>query len=219
MIKGVLFDFNGTLFYDSWIHEEVWIQFFKEKLNYEMSKEEFMQRIFGRDNNAIIKEMFGIDDLEKVHALSEEKEVMYRDVCRSMDISLVKGAQDFFDYLVEKKIPFNIATGANQSNVDFYFEAFHLDKWFDYTKVVCDDGYLPGKPDPTVYLKAAENLNMDASECIIIEDSTTGVKAAKAAHAKEIYVISNKETFSEEVNAVVKDFHELMEKLCLKQKD
>lgn len=219
MIKAVLFDFNGTLFNDSWIHEDVWIQFFKEKLNYNMSKEEFMKRVFGRDNNAIIKDLFQITDLNQIHALSEEKEVMYRNVCRSIDISLVKGAQDFFDYLVKKNIPFTIATGANQSNVDFYFEVFHLDQWFDYSKVIFDDGYLPGKPNPTVYLKACEKLNVNATDCIVIEDSVTGVKAAKAAHVKEIYVISNKDTFDEEVTFIAKDFHELMEKLCLKQKD
>lgn len=219
MIKAVLFDFNGTLFYDSWIHEEVWIQFFKDKLNYDMSKEEFMKRVFGRDNNAIIKDMFGINDLDKIHELSEEKEVMYRNVCRNIEISLVKGSEDFFDYLVEKKIQFTIATGANQSNVDFYFEVFNLNKWFDYSKVVFDDGYLPGKPNPTVYLKACEKLNVDPTECIVIEDSLTGVKAAKAANVKDIYVISNNKTFDEEVTLIVKDFHELMEKLCLKQKD
>lgn len=213
MIKAVLFDFNGTLFYDTLIHIDVWIQFLKEKLNYEMSKEEFMKRIFGRDNNAIIKDMFGIDDLDKIHELSEEKEQMYRDVCRSMDISLVKGAEDFFDYLVEKKIPFTIATGANQSNVDFYFEVFKLDKWFDYSKVVFDDGYLPGKPDPTVFLKACEKLNIDPTDCVVIEDSAAGVKAAKAAKVQDIYVISNNDLLSKEVSLVVKDFHELMEKL------
>ncbi len=219
MIKAVLFDFNGTLFYDTWIHVEVWIQFFKEKLNYDMSKEEFMERIFGRDNNAIIKDMFQIDDLNRIHQLSEEKEEMYRAICRKLDISLVNGAEEFFDYLVEKKIPFTIATGANQSNVDFYFEVFHLDKWFDYSKVVFDDGYLPGKPDPTVYLKACEKLNVNPSDCIVIEDSITGVKAAKAAKVKDIYVISNNETFDEEVTLIVKDYHKLMEKLCLKVND
>lgn len=218
-MKAVLFDFNGTLFYDTLIHIDVWIQFLKEKLNYDMSKEEFMQRIFGRDNNAIIKDMFGIDDLKLVHELSEEKEEMYREVCRNMDIALVKGAEDYFDYLVENDIPFTIATGANQSNVDFYFEVFHLDKWFDYSKVIFDDGYLPGKPDPTGYLKACEKINMKPSDCIVIEDSLAGVKAAKAAGVHEIYVISDKDTFEEEVTAIVKDYHELMEKVCLKQND
>lgn len=209
-MKAVLFDFNGTLFYDTLIHIDVWIQFLKVKLNYEMSEEEFMRRVFGRDNNAIIKDFFGINDLKKIHELSEEKEEMYRDVCRNMDISLVKGAEDFFDYLVENNIPFTIATGANQSNVDFYFDVFKLNKWFDYSKVIYDDGYLPGKPDPTGFIKASKKINMDPSECVVIEDSLAGVKAAKAAGVKEIYVISNKESFDEEVTAIVKDYHELM---------
>lgn len=212
-MKAVLFDFNGTLFLDSFIHEEVWIQFFKEKLNYDMSKEEFYDRILGRDNNAIIRDMFQIEDLSEIHRLSEEKEVMYRKRCNSLEISLVKGAEEYFGTLKDKKIPFTIATGANQSNVDFYFEVFHLDKWFDYSKVVYDDGYFPGKPDPYGYIQACEKIQVNPKDCIVIEDSPSGIEAAKRLGAKEIYVISEEEKIIEGVNGVVKDFYELIELL------
>ncbi|MGN1343530.1 MAG: HAD family hydrolase [Traorella sp.] len=217
MIKGIIFDFNGTLFEDSDIHVDVWIRFFKEKLGYDMSEEEFFRRIHGRDNNQIIQDMFHLSDLEEIHRLSEEKEALYRAICRSKDISLVKGAESFFEKCQQKKIPFTIATGSNRSNVDFYFEVFHLDKWFDYHHIILDDGYLPGKPNPTIYLKACEMIQIPCEKCLVIEDSLAGVKAAKGAHIKEIYVISHKHPFDEEVSGYFDDFDDLWSQLCLRQ--
>ena len=218
-MKAVLFDFNGTLFNDTDIHIDVWRKYIKEKLYIEFSSEEFLKRIFGRDNNAIIADIFHIDDLNEIHRISEEKEQRYRDICSTMDISLVKGATGFFDILKEKKIPFTIATGANKSNVDFYFKVFHLDRWFDYDKVVYDDGYLPGKPDPAIYRLACEKLGVDPQDVMVIEDSPAGVTAAKRAGISEIYVISSKDSFPYEVKGIIRDFDELRDLLCWKQKD
>ena len=212
MIKGIIFDFNGTLFEDTHMHVDVWIQFFKDKLNYDMSKEEFYQRIFGRDNNAIIKDMFNTSDLNLIHQLSEEKEEVYRNLCRNTDIALVDGAIEFFDYLKMNGIPFTIATGSNTNNVNFYFEVFNLNKWFDRSNVVCDDGYLPGKPDPTIYHLACDKLNLKPIDCIVIEDSKAGVLAAKNAGMKDIYVLSHN-GFSEKVSGIVNNYYELMEML------
>ena len=216
-MKGVIFDFNGTLFEDTMIHCKGWIQIFKEKLDYDMSEEEFHQRILGRDNNSIIREMFQIDDIDEIHRLSEEKEAAYRNACQKMEISLVKGATRFFEELKKRNIPFTIATGANQSNVDFYFEVFQLDQWFDREAVILDDGYLPGKPDPTIYFKACETLKIPPQECLCVEDSLAGVKAAKGANIKDIYVISHGKHFDEEVSGYFEDFDDLWSQLCLKQ--
>lgn len=212
-MKAVIFDFNGTLFDDTKKHVEVWIQFFRDKLGYEMSEDEFYKRIFGRDNTAIIREMFQIQDDEEIQLLSEEKEQIYRDVCRKSKIALVNGAEELFEILKRNNIPFTIATGSNLGNVNFYFEVFHLNQWFDFSKVVYDDGYLPGKPDPTVYLKACEKLETKPQDCIVFEDSLAGVKAAKRAGINEIYVISTNNQMDEEVSGVVKDYCEFLDLL------
>ena len=212
-MKAVIFDFNGTLFFDTQIHIDVWKKYIKEKAKIEFTDEQFYKRILGRDNNAIIADIFQLDDLDEIHRISEEKEQIYRDICRTMDISLVKGAEAFFDMLKEKKIPFTIATGANKGNVDFYFEAFHLDKWFDYDKVIYDDGYLPGKPDPTIYDLACEKLHVKPENAIVIEDSQAGVIAAGKAGINEIYVISQHHSFPQKVTGIFADFNELKDHL------
>ena len=218
-MKAVIFYFNGTLFFDTPLHIETWKKYIQKTLNQNLTDEQFMQRIWGRDNNAIIQDFYKTDDLDRIHWISNDKEREYRKLCLTKDISLVKGSIRFFEALKEKGIPFTIATGANKENVDFYFDVFELDKWFDYDQVIYDDGYLPGKPDPTIYKMTVENLKMKPEDCMVIEDSKVGVEAAHRAGIKEVYVITESTCdFESSVSGVIHDFDELME-LLWKQND
>lgn len=214
-MKAVLFDFNGTLFLDTQYHIDTWKKYLKDTLDLDFTDEDFKCRIWGKDNNAIARDLYGCSNHDEIMKISEDKEKKYRELCSKDKISLVKGATSFFDELKKRKIPFTIVTGAIKSNVDFYFERFELSKWFDYDLVVYDDGYLPGKPDPTVYLMGADKLNVKAEDCIVVEDSIAGVIAAKRAGVKEIYVLGEKKNFDEEVTAFIHDFDELKKILKL----
>src|SRR5207244_2576935 len=96
------------------------------------------------------------------------------------------GAEQLFDILKEKRIPFTIATSAPAINVNFYVQQFHLDTWFDIDKIVFDDGTMPSKPAPDMYLLAAKKMGIPITECIIIEDSRSGIAAALNAKAGKI---------------------------------
>lgn len=209
MMKAVIFDFNGTLFFDTEIHISVWKQFLLENKQIILTDDEFKEKIFGRDNAQIIRNFYPeLTNEEEIMKISEEKEAMYRQVCKDHPeiTHLVKGATVFFDYLKEHDIPFTIATGANKSNVDFYFEEFGLSRWFDYEKVIYDDGYLPGKPDPTVYRLAVEKLQVDPKDCVVFEDSPAGVKAAFDAGIENVVLIRTETDLP--VKAVIQDFSE-----------
>ena len=95
-----------------------------------------------------------------VAALTEEKEVIYRRLCRedAEHFRLADGLPEALDRLQARGVPMAIATGAGRGNLDFYFEAFHLERWFDWNHVIYDDGTLPGKPAPDVYLRACARL-------------------------------------------------------------
>ena len=86
--------------------------------------------------------------------------------------------------------PMAIATGAGKSNMDFYFESFHLEKWFSRDHVVYDDGTLPGKPDPECYLRACARLGVAPGECVVVEDSFAGIESARRAGAGRIVAIA-----------------------------
>lgn len=209
-MQSVIFDFNGTLFFDTELHVIAWKAFIKEKMGYEMSDDEFKERIYGRDNIQVIKNYFPNLSQEEAEEYSEEKEKMYRLMCQKQPemTHLVEGAEAFFDYLKAHKIPFTIATGANKGNVDYYFEVFDLGKWFKYDQVVLDDGHLPGKPDPTVYLLALEKLGVDPKGCLVFEDSPAGVQAAYAAGIERVVNVQKGHEFMYPVLGIISDYHD-----------
>ncbi len=216
-IKGVLFDFNGTMLFDSELQEDVWRKFLKNKINRKISNEEIHKYIHGGNNKTVLSHFFDRDfSNEEVEKLGEEKEGMYRDMCLKDEkmFKLVKGLPEFLDKLKEANIPVTIATGAPISNVKFYFEHLDLGKWFDINKVVYTDGSFKGKPEPDIFLKAAKNIDVDIEDCAVFEDAILGIEAAKKANAAKIIVVSstlenNKLSSIDGISYVIKDFTEI----------
>lgn len=187
--RGILFDFNGTLFFDSSKHKEAWQIFLPERIGREVTEEEIRKNCLGQNNSEIMHRYFGADISDKeVERLAYEKEALYRSLCLkdTENLHLVKGAEEYFDHLKDLDVPFTIATGSEIENVKFYFETFRIGRWFSLEKMIWDDGKIPGKPAPDFYLRAAEKIGLDASDCVIFEDSAAGVQSALNANAHAV---------------------------------
>ena len=126
---------------------------------------------------------------DQLHAYALEKEADYRQIClESPDtFKLANGVTEMFDWLKEREIPFNIATGSGIENVEFYYDEFGLGKWLDLDTIVYNDNTKRGKPAPDFYIEAAKRIGLDPSECIIFEDALSGFISARAAGAGAIY--------------------------------
>ena len=216
-IKGILFDFNGTMLFDSALQEDIWKKFLRSKIGREITNEEIHKYIHGGNNKTVLSYFFNrvLSDRE-VEELGEEKESMYRDMCLKDTemFKLAKVLPDFLDKLKEARIPITIATGAPISNVKFYFKHLNLGKWFDINKVVYTDGSFKGKPEPDIFLKAAKNINVDIENCAVFEDAILGIEAAKRANAAKIIAVSstlenNKLLSIDGISYVIKDFTEI----------
>ena len=107
---------------------------------------------------------------------------------------LAQGAPELLDFLVEKNIPHTIATASDRVNVDFFIEIFDLPRWFEVEKIVFDDGFMPNKPAPDIYLKAAKRLGLEPQECIVVEDAISGIDSAKSAGIGKIIAIASMES-------------------------
>lgn len=191
-MRAAIFDFNGTLFSDSDKHKDAW-HVFTARYGKQVSEEELVTHFLGRSNGYILHRLFGADLPEReIARMTLEKEGIYRELCRKDRIGfhLMPGAEQFLDFLKESGVNFTIATGSEVSNVNFYFEEFHLTRWFDRERVVLDDGTLPGKPAPDVYLRAAAVLGVAPLDCAVFEDSSSGVCAAERAGIGKIALIS-----------------------------
>lgn len=192
MIKGVIFDFNGTLFFDSPKHVLAWGRMSEELRGHGISVEEMQSHFYGVPNNRAIEYMLQKDcDEEELNRYSELKEAYYRDFCRQDKemLHLVDGAHEFFDALVEKKIPFTIASASIKPNIDFFVESFELEKWFDPEKIVYDDGSYANKIK--MFEHAAKVIGVPLEDCLILEDSDSGIRDAYAAGCRNIVVVDS----------------------------
>ena len=191
-MKGIIFDFNGTLFWDSQLHLDAWREYSKRLRDLPFSDEEMLKYMFGRTNADIIKYAIGKEpEPELVEKIAAEKEEYYRNMCR--DMKLAPGAEEFLDFLKENNIPRTIATMSEWSNVEFYIKNFNLEKWFDLDKIVYSNGIIPGKPAPDIYLIAAKNINLEPSDCVVIEDALSGIEAAINAGIGMVMAIASRE--------------------------
>ncbi len=209
-IQGVIFDFNGTLFWDTEFHNQAW-DIYLNRLGMAVSDQEKDEHIHGKPNRDIFEYLFQRSlTAEELQTAVEEKESIYRDICLKSNTGLAPGAIGFLEFLKNNKVPFNIATSSGYSNVKFFFKHFQLDKWFDMGKVVYDDGSFTGKPAPDIFIFAARNISLSITDCIIFEDSVTGLKAAASAKAlKVFYVKSNDIEVKEKVDQVITDFNQV----------
>lgn len=212
-IKGVIFDFNGTLLWDTQLHNKAWDMFLNQH-GISLSDEEKHQWIHGKLNSEIMMNLFDNKlTKEKMDQYILEKEEIYQRMCTELDdFSLAEGTIALFEELKEREIPFAIATAADLVNVEFYIKTFNLYKWFKRESIIYNDGTVRGKPFPDIFLKALDVLEIEGKEALIFEDSISGIKAAEAAKAGKIVIVnSNDGDYTEYKNkhSIVNSFNEV----------
>lgn len=190
-MRAVLFDFNGTLFDDTRFHLRAWQRYMRRKFGIELTLEEVRRDFIGPNNSTIFHNYFGdrFSDAQ-LHAFSREKEEEYRAAARAEGrLQLMEGAPELFDLLTERGVPFALATASEMDNVRFYLNDLGLDRWFTMDRIVYDQGLLASKPDPAFYLEAARRLSVRPEDCVVAEDSPSGIQAAASAKAGRIIAI------------------------------
>lgn len=214
-MKGILFDFNGTLYNDTHLHLAAWYNFFLKYFGWDLPLEEVHRRCIGPSNTDIFKDFFNgemsVEDVEKYSAL---KEVEYREAARSNpdNLHLMDGAEEMFDKLVEMGIPFAVASASPIENIEFYLEDLNLKRWIGLDKIVYENGELPSKPNPAFYIEAARRIGLTPEECIIVEDSRTGIMAAMNANAGRIVALDRTAPIEwmrsqEKIDRLIHDFY------------
>lgn len=182
--KGVIFDFNGVLLWDSPLHVRAWQKTALELSGRPLSDEEFRIHVHGRTNAYILGHITGrtVQGPELTN-LTQFKETIYRDLClkHPEQFVLSPGARQTLDFLAAENIPRTIATASEKTNLDFFIHHLELENWFDSRLMVYDDGVLANKPSPDIYTRAAARIRLPARDCVVVEDSLSGVQAAHAA--------------------------------------
>jgi len=196
-VKGVIFDFNGTMFFDEEKHVLSWRAFAKATYGVDIKEEDFPTHIHGHNNREILSFLSGKEvSEEETDKLAIAKEGVYQKMCEEdkEHLHLVDGLEDFLDLLVKKNVPIGIATASRKFNVDWYIRTFHLLKWFKKENIIYDDGTITkGKPDPMIYLRAMKQLGLPSKDILVFEDSPSGLLSALRAKAGYVVAIGPKE--------------------------
>jgi HAD superfamily hydrolase (TIGR01509 family) len=206
---GVIFDFNGTLFWDSEYQETSWDKYL-ETHNINLTKAQKKEYIHGRNGKDSFEFLFKrkLNESE-VQKYTEEKEIIYRAECLKHKMELAPGAKRLLEYLKTQNIPMAIATAAGISNVDFFINKFNLLDYFSEEHIIYNDGTIKGKPHPDIFEKAIHRLGVKKTESIIFEDSFSGIQAAiNCKVATVIIVNSTKGNYDEFEFPIIEHFDE-----------
>ena len=225
-MKGIIFDFNGTLYWDSQLHYDAWREYSKILRGYEFTDAEMRDKMFGHTNEDIIEYAIGKKpDKKMVEKYGKEKEAVYRKRCllKPEDFKLAPGAIKLLDELKEQNIPRTIATMSEWDNVEFYIKEFQLEKWFDLDKIVYSDGTIPGKPAPDIFQIAAQKIGLTPKDCIVFEDAIAGIKSAHSAGIGKIIAVASLEPLDfykkiPEIESIITNFNDF-DRTLLKAKN
>ncbi|MFH1118690.1 MAG: HAD family phosphatase [Bacteroidota bacterium] len=205
---AVIFDMDGVLVDNFAWHLLAWETFCKKHKKH-ISSDEFRNNVFGGNNTDHLRYIFGSDiSNELIGQYSIEKETIYREIYRGKVIP-VAGIIEFLDQLKKTGIPLAIATSAERANVDFILDAIGCKDVFD---VIVDSSMIrKGKPDPEVFLRAADLLGAKPDKCVIFEDSLKGIEASLRAGMKVIGLATT-HYYAEltEAHKVISDFNQIV---------
>jgi len=185
---AVIFDMDGVIAHTNPYHSEAFRQFF-DNYNVPYTDQEFEDHMYGKHNDYIMRYFFKreLSD-EEVKRLADEKEALFREIYRSR-LEPIAGLPEFLAALRSEGMHIGVATSAPRANLDFILDGLALRPLMD--SVLASEDVTAHKPDPEIYLKSAANLDTRPANCVIFEDSFSGVSAAINAGAKVVGVLTS----------------------------
>ncbi len=179
---GYIFDCDGTIADTMPLHYRAWTRAMEEFGG--KFPEELFYSWGGKPTDIIVAElndMFGL-------CLDVEKTVRRKEGFYLALVGQVTPVQPVLDFArsLHGTAPMAIASGGHHELVDATLAALEIAELFD--AVVCAEDYVNGKPAPDAFLEAARQLGVPAGECVVFEDSPTGIAAAEAAGMAHVFV-------------------------------
>ena len=179
MIQTVIFDMDGVIVDTEPVHRFAYFQHFSE-LNIDVSEELFTS-FTGNSTRNVFQRVNSIFNLNAdVEELILRKRTIFNDAFdHKEDLELLEGVEKLIKNLHENGVELILASSASKVTIDRVFRRFGLHPYF--SNIVSGEDFPKSKPHPAIFEFAASLSKAPKENCIVIEDSTNGVLAAKAA--------------------------------------
>lgn len=194
MLEAVIFDFDGVITDSEILHYRAFNKVLAQH-GLELTKKEYYTNYLGLSDVDCFRSLIDENRLsiEKPHvkALMQQKTHVFEQLART-DGKIIEGVREFLDMLTAARVPIAICSGALRTEIELTLEDAVLRSLFD--AIVSAEDVARGKPDPEGFLLALSRLNetvlapITPGQCIVIEDSHWGLKAAHAAGMHTIAV-------------------------------
>ena len=188
MLAAILFDLDGTLTNSDTLHFPIWQEFLRD-YGLEIDQAFYRNRISGRLNPVLIRDLLPTLSAEAGQALADRKEARFRKL--SSQLQRLSGLTDILNWINTRGLKTAVVTNAPRDNAHLMLRSLHLEAAFD-TVVISEDVGI-GKPDPAPYQQALRNLDVAPESALAFEDSPSGVQAAVAAGISTVGIASTQD--------------------------
>ena len=183
--RGAIFDWDGVIINSAAHHEKSWERLAKE-CNKVLPADHF-KRGFGMKNEVIIPELLGWTSVPtEIRLLSLRKEALYREVVQEVGITALTGVEPWLRVLQSEGIPCVIGSSTHRENITTTLGVLGLEEFF--SDIVTAEDVKRGKPDPEVFLTAAQRIGVEPADAVVFEDALVGIAAAHAAGMRVVAV-------------------------------
>ena len=204
-IQAVIWDLDGVIIDSADEHRRAWQRLAREE-GIVLTDADFWAT-FGRRNDDIFATIWGEMPPERAKELADRKEMYFRELIRESAAPL-PGSLELMRGLHEAGFLQALASSTPIENIQLISDILGLKRYL--TVIVSGETVARGKPAPDIFLKAASELHMDPTKCLVIEDAIAGVQAAHAAGMRCIGVAGERDLPGlREAELMVKDLTEV----------